>query len=135
MLKDTGMQAPVNEVRLMLEAGCVYRYARRFREAREIFQGVRAFIPTREAADLALTGVALDEGKLEEAEAHCRRALEVNRASAAVYVQLAEIQMLQNNTASARHSLQRSLEINPNGPSATLAKALLKLSSTAASKS
>jgi tetratricopeptide (TPR) repeat protein len=129
------MRAPVNEVRLMLEAGCVYRYARRFREARAIFQGVRALIPTREVADLALAGVALDEGKLEEAEAHCRRALEMNRASAAAYAQLAEIQLQQNNTASARQSLQRSLEISPNGPSANLAKTLLKLSSMAAAKS
>lgn len=131
---DKVMQAPVNEVRLMLEAGCVYRYARRFREARDIFQGLRALVPTREAADLALAGISVDEGKLEEAEAHCRRALEVNRTSAAAYAQLAEIQLLQNSPG-ARQNLQRSLELSPNGPSATLAKTLLKLSSMAASKS
>lgn len=129
------MEALVNDVRLMLEAGCVYRYARRFREAREIFQGVRALVPTREVADLALAGVSVDEGKLEEAEAHCCRALELNRTSAPTYAQLAEIQLLQNNAAGARQSLQRSLEISPKGPSATLARTLLKLSSSAASKS
>jgi len=129
------MRAPVNEIRLMLEAGCVCRYARRFREARDIFQGVRALIPTQEVADLALASVSLDEGKLEEAEAHCRRALEVNRASAAAYAQLAEIQLLQNSAASARLSLHKSLELSPNGPSAAVAKTLLKLSSMAASKS
>ena len=126
------MQAPVNEVRLMLEVGCVYRYARRFREARDIFQGVRALVPTQEAADLALAGVSVDEGKLEEAESHCRRALELNRASAAAYAQLAEVQLLQNGTASARQSLQKSLELSPNGPSASVAKTLLMLSSMAA---
>ena len=128
MLNDAGMQAPVNDIKLMLEAGCVYRYARRFREARDVFRGVQALIPTQEAADLALAGVSMDEGKLEEAEAHCRRALELNRASAAAYAQLAEIQLLQNQEARARQSLQRSLEINSNGPSAALAKTLLKLS-------
>ena len=126
------MQAPVNEIRLMLEAGCVYRYARRFREARDVFQGVRALAPTHEAADLALAGVSLDEGKLDEAESHCRRALELNRASAVAYAQLAEIQLLQNSSASARQSLQRSMELSPNGPSASLAKTLLKISSMAA---
>lgn len=129
------MQATVNEVRLMLEAGCVYRYARRYREARDIFQGVRALVPTLEAADLALAGVSLDEGKLEEAEAHCRRALELNRASSAAYVQLGEIQLLKNRATDARQSLQKSLDLSPNGPSAALAKTLMKLSSMAASKS
>lgn len=129
------MQATVNEVRLMLEAGCVYRYARRYREARDIFQGVRALVPTLEAADLALAGVSLDEGKLEEAEAHCRRALELNRASSAAYVQLGEIQLLKNRATDARQSLQKSLDLSPDGPSAALAKTLMKLSSMAASKS
>src|SRR5215469_8474138 len=110
MLKDTGMQATVNEMRLMLEAGCVYRYARRYREARDIFQGVRALVPTQEVADLALAGVSLDEGKLEEAEAHCRRALELNRSSALAYAQLGEIQMLKDRAADARQSLQKSLD-------------------------
>jgi tetratricopeptide (TPR) repeat protein len=135
MHKNNELQAPVNEVKLMLEAGCVYRYARRFREARDIFQGVRVLLPTREVADLALAGVSMDEGKLDEAEAHCRRALELNRASAAAYAQLAEIQLLQNNSASARQSLQRSLEISPNGPTAALARTLLKLASMIAPKS
>jgi len=135
MLKDTGMQATVNEMRLMLEAGCVYRYARRFREARDVFQGVRALAPTQEAADLALAGVSLDEGKLEEAETHCRRALELNRASATAYAQLGEIQMLKDRAADARQSLQKSLDLSPNGPSAALVKTLMKLSSMAASKS
>jgi len=125
------MQAPVDEVRLMLEVGCVYRYARRFREARDIFQGVRALVPTREVADLALAGVSLDEGKLDEAEDYCRRALALNRASAPAYAQLAEIQLLKNSPASARQSLQRSLELSPNGPSAILAKTFLTLSSMA----
>jgi tetratricopeptide (TPR) repeat protein len=132
MLKGKGLQAPVNELRLILEAGCVYRYAGRFREARDIFQGVRALLPTREVADLALAGLSMDEGKLDEAEAHCRRALELNRASTAAYAQLAEIQLLQNDSAGARQSLQRTLEMNPNGPTATLARALLKLASTIA---
>jgi tetratricopeptide (TPR) repeat protein len=135
MHKDNGLQSPVNEVKLMLEAGCVYRYAGRFREARDIFQGVRVLLPTREVADLALAGVSMDEGKLDEAEAHCRRALELNRASAAAYAQLAEIQLLQNNSNSARQNLQRSMEISTNGPTAALARTLLKLTSMMAPKS
>ena len=134
MLNDPGTQAPVNELRLMMEAGCVCRYARRFREARDIFLGVRVLAPMQEAADLALAGVYVDEGKLADAESHCRRALELNRAGSAAYAQLAEVQLLQNSTASARQSIQKSLELSPNGPSASVAKTLLMLSSMAAPK-
>ncbi|WP_035351848.1 tetratricopeptide repeat protein [Edaphobacter aggregans] len=129
MLRGKEVQAPVKDVMLMLEAGCVYRYAGRFREARDIFQGVRALLPTREVADLALAGVSVDERKLDEAEAHCRRALELNSSSAAAYAQLGEIQLLQNQRTNAIRSLQRSMEISQNGPTANLAKSLLKLAS------
>jgi len=135
MHKVKELQAPVKEVMLMLEAGCVYRYAGRFREARDIFQGVRALLPTREVADLALAGLSMDEKKLDEAEAHCRRALELNHSSAAAYAQLAEIQLLQNDSLGARQSLQRTLELSPNGPTATLARGLLKFTSMIAPKS
>jgi tetratricopeptide (TPR) repeat protein len=134
MIRDKELRAPVNEIKLMLEAGCVYRYAGRSREARDIFQGIRALLPTREVADLALAGVAADEGKLDEAEAHCRRALELNRASAAAYTQLAEIQLLQKRTALARQSLKRAMEMSPNGSTAYLAKTLMKLASMIAPK-
>jgi|SRR5215470_3339201 len=134
MLKDKGSQAPVNEIKLMLEAGCVYRYAKRYREARDIFQGVRVLLPTREIGDLALAGVSMDEGKLNEAETHCLRALELNRASAAAYAQLGEIQLRQNNSTGARQSLQKSMEISPRGPTAAWATTLLKLASHIASK-
>lgn len=119
----------------MLEAGYVYRYARRYREARDIFQGVRALLPERDVADLALAGICLDEGKLDEAEAHCRRALELNRASAAAYAQLAEIQLLRKDSNNARLSLKRAIEISPSGPTALLVKTLNKLVDKIAPKS
>ena len=103
-----------DEIKLMLEAGCVYRYAGKFREAREIFYGVRALLPAQEVADLALAGVFVDENKLDEAEAHCRRALQLNRTSAATFVQMAEIQLLRKDVAGARQSLKEAMEIHPN---------------------
>lgn len=116
-----------HEIKLMLEAGFVYRYAGRFREARAIFHGVRALLPNQEIADLSLAGVCMDEKKLDEAEAHCRRALQLHRASAAAYAQLAEIQLLQKNMIGARLSLKRATEINSNGLVAVQVKSLLAL--------
>jgi len=135
MLKSKEMLAPAKELTLMMEAGYVYRYAGKFREAREIFQGVRAMLTKTDAVEIALAGVALDEKKLDEAEAHCRRALEVNPGSAAAYNQLAEVLLLQNDNAGAQKSLKRSIELSPNGPSAALAKALMKAAAMLARKS
>lgn len=112
----------------------MYRYAGRYSEARDIFQGIRTLLPTREIADLALAGVAMNEGKLSEAERFCRRALELNSASAAVYAQLGEIQLLQNKLADARRTLQRSSEMSQNGPVGDLAKCLLKVISMTSRK-
>jgi tetratricopeptide (TPR) repeat protein len=133
MIKGKGLQTPVKEIKLMLEAGYIYRYAGRYRDARDIFQGVRALLPDKDVADLALAGIYLDEGKLNEAEAHCRRALELNRSSAA-YAQLAEIQLLRKDVNSARQSLKKSIEISPSGPTALLAKTLTKLADKIDSK-
>lgn len=134
MHKDKGLPASISEAKLMLEAACVYRYAGRFREARDIFLGVRALLPTEEASDLGLAGVYMDEGKLGEAETHCLRALELNHASAAAYAQLAEIQLRQKDIASARKSIQKAIDINPNGPAAVLAKDLLKVATVVGRK-
>jgi tetratricopeptide (TPR) repeat protein len=135
MLKGNEISIPAKELTLMLEAGYVYRYAGKFREAREIFQGVRALLPKADAAEIALAGVALDEKKLDEAEAHCRRALEVNPGSAAAYAQLGEVLLLQNDGAGAQKSLKKSIELSPSGPSAALAKAIMQAAAMLARKS
>lgn len=119
----------------MMEAGYVYRYAGKFREAREIFQGVRALLSKTDAAEIALAGVALDEKKLDEAEAHCRRAIEVNPRSAAAHAQLGEVLLLRNDDAGAQKVLKKSIELNPNGPTAALAKTLIKAAAMLAHKS
>lgn len=128
-MANKGALTQSKEIRLMLEAGCVYRYAGRFAEARKIFHGIRALLPTQEVADLSLAGVCLDEKKLDEAEAHCRRALQVNRASAAAYAQLAEIQLLQRDIVGARRNLKRAAEIASDGPIASHVKVLLTIAS------
>ena len=45
MLRSKEVLSPFKDIMLMLEAGCVYRYAGRFREAQDIFLGVRALLP------------------------------------------------------------------------------------------
>jgi predicted Zn-dependent protease len=118
------------EIMLMLESGHVYRYAGRFREASEIFHGVRAMIPEREVSYLALAALCLDEGKLDDAGMYCQHALKAVPTSAAAYVQLGEIQLHQNKRGDAARSLRHSIELSPDGPVASLAQHLLKVVTT-----
>ena len=118
------MQIPAKEIALMMEAGHICRYGRRFREAREIFQGVAALLPTREIADLALAAVACDEHKFDEAEKICRRTFRLNPRSAAACAQLAEVQILRGDTTSAAQTLKRAHDLHPGEPLLGLIKSL-----------
>ena len=118
------MSKSKDEAALLLEAGHVCRYAGRYREAREIFGGVRALLPNREAPELALAALCVDERNHEAALAHCRRALAINRSCAAAYAQLAEIHLLRLEFAPARENLERARKLDPRGPVAELTAAL-----------
>jgi Flp pilus assembly protein TadD len=118
------------EYALLMEAGFLYRYARRFQEAREIFQSVRAVEPHNAMVEIALGGVSFDEGHLDDAVTHCLKAIALNPKNALAYTQLAEAQLLKRDMSRARFSLQRALELDSTGTSATVARALLKLADT-----
>jgi Tfp pilus assembly protein PilF len=124
MAKTAHSQGRVWELKLMMECGWVYRDAGRLAEARDIYQGVRALLPTYEGAHLALSMVCMDEGKLDESEEHCKRILQLNPSSSAAYTQMAEVQIRKGRLEEAERGLQRALKISPNGASAALAKAL-----------
>ena len=107
------MQIPAREIALLMETGHICRYARRFREARELFQGVAALRPVREPADLALAAVACDERKFDEAEKLCRGVLQANSGSVAAYAQLAEIQIKRGDSAGAMTCLKTAHGLRP----------------------
>ena len=118
------MKIPAKEIALMMEVGHLCRYARRFREAREIFQGVGALSRVRDIADIALAGVAFDEHKFDEAEALCRRVLNNDTRNVSAYTQLAEIHISRNELADARNALKMARDLRPGEPVASLVNAL-----------
>jgi tetratricopeptide (TPR) repeat protein len=119
------MQASAEEISLLMEAGFIYRYCKKFREAREIFSGVRALRLRSEVPETALGTVSFDEGDFARAIRHYRKALEINPHSAYAYAQLGEAQVFQNDKESARRSLTRALELDPRGEFGNLARTLL----------
>ena len=118
------IQTSPQELALLMEAGFVYRYARRFEQAGETFQGVLALLPQNEI-EIALAGVSFDEGQYESAMEHSMRAILMNPRSALAYAQLGEIQIFQHKKHSARTSLRKAMELDPAGHDGSLARTLL----------
>jgi len=115
------------EIALIMEVGHLCRYARRFREAREIFQGVGALLQERDAVDLALAAVAFDEQKFDEVEMLCRRLLDKDRRNVSAYTQLAELHISRNETAAALKVLKQARDLRPSEPVASLVNSLQRL--------
>src|SRR6516165_8914835 len=109
---------PTNQCALLMEAGFVYRYARRLQEAREIFQTVLALQPLSELGEIGLAGVSFDEGRFDDAIVHCSNAIKLNPKSVLAHTQLAEAELLKGNVGAARRSIQRAIHLDSIGPGA-----------------
>ena len=121
------MKIPTKEIALMMEVGHLCRYARRFREARDIFQGVGTLSHVRDAADLALAAVAFDERKFDEAETLCRRVLNNDKRNVLAYAQLAEVHISSNELSDARNALKMARDLRPVEPISSFVNALQRL--------
>ena len=116
-----------DETALLMEAGFIYREARRFNEAREVFSGVRALQPSNEAPEVALGTIAFHEGNHDAARRHYRKALEINPKSAYAFAHLGETEIFAKNLQAARQHLKKALELDPRGSFGKLARGLLTL--------
>jgi Tfp pilus assembly protein PilF len=126
-MKKLDMKIATKEIAMMMEVGHLCRYARRFSEARQIFQGVATLLQVRHPADLALAAVAFDEQKFDEAEALCRRVLENDRRNVSACAQLAEVHISRNEIASALQFLKMARDLRPMEPTASFVNALQRL--------
>lgn len=116
------------EVAFLLEAGVIYRDARNFAAARDIFTGVKALLPKQEVPEILLGTVAFEEGNFQEAEEHYRRALELNPRSAFAYAHLGEACLFRKNKEAARGHLKTAQTLDPLGEFGKMARRLLEMS-------
>ena len=84
------IQPSREEIAFLMEAGVIYRDARRFPEAEEVFRGVRALTPRSEVPEVALGTVQFAMGEVQKAIGHYEKALKLNAASAFAHAQLGE---------------------------------------------
>jgi predicted Zn-dependent protease len=121
------VKIPTKDIALMMEVGHLCRYARRFREARDIFQGIGTLLHVRDTADLALAAVAFDERRFDEAETLCRRVLSNDKRNVLAYAQLAEVHISSNQLSDSRNALKMARDLRPAEPVASFVNALQRL--------
>ncbi len=115
------------ELALLMEAGFIYRDAHRFQEARDVFEGVRALVPTNEIPEIALGTISFHEGKFADARRHYERALEMNPRSAYACSHLGEAYLFDKDKDAARKNLKKAIELDPRGEFGKMARSLLEM--------
>jgi Tfp pilus assembly protein PilF len=121
------IKASAEELTLIMEAGLIYRYAGKFLQAREVFEGVRALRPQSELPHIALGTVGFEEGRFEDAIRRYKKAITMNPRSAYAHAQFGEAQLFQGDKESARASLEQAIDLDPKSENATLARAMLAM--------
>ena len=115
------------ELAFLLEAGIIYREANNFQAARDVFQGVKSLVPRHELPEILLGTVDFHEGNFEGAEAHYRKALELNARSAYAYAHLGEACLFKKDKETARTHLKTAVSLDPLGEFGKLARRLMEM--------
>ncbi len=115
------------EIAFLLEAGIIYRDAKNFQAARDVFTGVKALVPNHELPEIFLGTVDFQEGNFDTAEAHYRKALELNPRSAFAYAHLGEACLFRKDKEGARTHLKSALNLDPLGEFGKMARRLMEM--------
>jgi Flp pilus assembly protein TadD len=120
--------APSNdEAAFLLEAGIIYRDAKNYQAAKDVFSGVQILFPQNDVPEVLLGTVEFQAGNFEAAEVHYRKALELNSRSAFAYAHLGEASLFRKDKEAARASLKSALALDPLGEFGKMARRLLEM--------
>ena len=121
------IQPSREEIAFLMEAGIIFREARRFPEAEEVFRGVRALTPRSEVPEVALGTVQFALGEVKKAIGHYEKALKLNADSAFAHAQLGEAHLFSKDRAEAKKHLNEAVRLDPGGDTGAHARMLLEL--------
>ena len=121
------IEVPTEDLRLMLESGYLYLAMQRFKEAREVFEGVCILAPESDVPMVALGNVAFVETKFDEAIKTYKKALELVPQSAFAKAYLGEALFFHNKKSEAKKVLEEASKMDPHGKSGDFARSLLEL--------
>lgn len=112
---------------LMLEAGYIYLAMGKYKEARQVFEGVGTLAPKHEVPQVAVANVYFTQGKYLEAIRTLKQALKDNPESAFALAHLGESQLFHGKKDDALESLKQASELEPKGKAGDFARSLLEL--------
>jgi len=115
------------ELAFLVEAGIIYRDAKNFQAARDVFAGVRTLFPRQDLPEILLGTVEFQQGNFEGAETHYRKALELNPRSAFAYAHLGEACLFRKDKDAARAHWKTALTLDPLGEFGNLARRLMEM--------
>ena len=115
------------EVGFLVEAGIIYRDAKNFQAARDVFAGLKALLPAHDLPEIMLGTVEFQQGNFDAAESHYRKALELNPRSAFAYAHMGEAALFRKDKEAARNHLKTALTLDPLGEFGSLARRLMEL--------
>lgn len=119
------VDVPREEVALLLEAGYLYMEMGRPKEAEEIFAGVAALLPESDVPRVALGNLQFSQGRFQRALKHHQEALKLRPESAIAQAHVGEALLFLKRTEEGIAALNKAIEMEPDGPAAAFARALL----------
>jgi tetratricopeptide (TPR) repeat protein len=119
---------PQREIALLLEAGYLYMEMQKFKEAEEVFEGVKALVPHSEVPLICLGNLAFSQGRFERALKFHKEALQKAPASALAQAHTGEALLFLKKRTEAKAALEKAIEMEPDGQAAAFAKSLLDAS-------
>lgn len=114
-----------DQLSVMMEAGFILMGMQRFKEAKEVFEGLAVLEPKSEIPFVALGGVSFCEGKLSEAIKLYQKALTLTPDSLYAKAYLGESLFFSGKKKEAVQLLKEADEEDPKGSVGDFARALL----------
>jgi tetratricopeptide (TPR) repeat protein len=120
------VEASSDDVVFLMEAGYIYLNMGRFKEAKDIFEGVCEIRPDSDVPRVALGNVYHAQGKFLDAAKIHRDTLKDMPNSARAHAGLAECLVFQKKTAEAVQELKKAIELEPESDVGAYARTLIE---------
>lgn len=119
------VEVPQHEAGLLLEAGYLYMELGRHKEAEEVFTGVSALLPDSDVPRIALGNLQFALGRFQRALKFHQEALKLRPESATAQAHIGEALLFLKKDKEGLAAIQQAIAMEPDGPSAAFAQALL----------
>ncbi len=121
------IDAAREDIVVMLEAGYIYLAMKKFREAKEIFEGVTVLAKKHDIPQVGLANTYFAQGKFMESVRILKNAVKETPDSAFAWAHLGESLLFYGKPDEARDSLNKALALDSKTSCGDFARSLLQL--------